>query len=102
MNVRSTLVIVPFLMLAPALALANSIDLTPSHDNTLFEIPDGSLSNGAGEQLYVGLSHLAPGFALRRALVQFDLSAIPGGSTITNDNGGVIYSDSGNAISVYG
>src|SRR5262245_41375155 len=84
MNVRSTLVIVPFLMLAPALALANSVDLTPIHDNTMFESPDGALSDGAGTQIYVGLSHLSPGFALRRALLQFDLSSIPGGSTITN------------------
>jgi len=84
MNVRSSLFAVPFLLLAPAFALAASVDLNPVRDNTLFEIPDGTLSNGAGQQLYVGLTHLSPGFALRRGLIQFDLSSIPGGSTITN------------------
>ncbi|MFO1076475.1 MAG: DNRLRE domain-containing protein [Planctomycetota bacterium] len=43
-------------------------------DNTLYESITGSLSNGAGPGLYVGVTG-QPG--VRRALVRFDLSSLP-------------------------
>lgn len=53
------------------------IRLTPSADTTLFE--EGDLSNGGGQRLFTGRINTGP---LRRALVQFDLSSLPPGSTI--------------------
>jgi hypothetical protein len=54
--------------------------LTPELDNTLYQTNDGSLSNGAGERLFAGVT--AAGFS-RRALLRFDLSAVPEGARIT-------------------
>jgi hypothetical protein len=57
-----------------------TIVLTPSKDNTLYE-GNGTVSNGAGVHLFAGAT--AAG-ALRRALLAFDVaSQIPPGSTIT-------------------
>jgi hypothetical protein len=65
---------------APA-AHAAERSIPAAADNTLFESAGGSLSNGAGPNLYAGLS----GAGLRRALVRFDLSpAVPVGSTINS------------------
>jgi hypothetical protein len=65
----------------PATALANTVVLTADRDNTLFETPTGSLSNGAGSYLFSGATSRA---ARRRALLHFDLSGLPQGSTVTN------------------
>ena len=56
--------------------LAQSIEVvvSASKDNTLFESPDGSLSNGSGSYLFTGTT--AQG-NIRRALIVFDVSAIP-------------------------
>lgn len=60
------------------------VELAPDRDNTLFETPEGAdeLSNGAGDFLFAGRAGLDAGFRLRRALLHFDLSAIPAGATI--------------------
>lgn len=55
---------------------------TPSKDNTLYEDPAGGASNGAGPSLYAGLTD-RPSNPLRRALLAFDLTSIPVGSTVT-------------------
>jgi len=52
----------------------------PDRDNTLYETTDGSLSNGAGERLFAGVT--ASGF-LRRTLLRFDVSGIPAGARVT-------------------
>jgi hypothetical protein len=75
--------IAAFLLLASATtALADTAVLSPVRDNTLYEDPDGALSNGAGDHLFIGTTLEGK---VRRALLVFDLSAeIPPGSTITS------------------
>ncbi|MBM4108311.1 MAG: DNRLRE domain-containing protein [Phycisphaerae bacterium] len=55
------------------------IDLPAAADNTLYYEPTGSISNGRGTHMFSGKTD--NGFA-RRAVVRFDLSIIPQGSTI--------------------
>ena len=53
----------------------------PSKDNTLIEDGSGALSNGAGEQIYVGKTGQSAG-SIRRAVLAFDVSGVPLGATI--------------------
>jgi len=62
---------------------AEIVTLAPSQDNTLFQNSAGFLSNGSGEYMFVGRTAARGGSALRRGLIQFDLSVIPAGSMIT-------------------
>ena len=55
--------------------------LMPVADNTLYESATGDLSNGAGMHLYVGRTNQVSA-SVRRAVLKFDLSSIPAGSTI--------------------
>lgn len=64
---------------AAAGAGTHTITLIPRQDNTLYESDLGTISNGAGEFLFAG--HTQKGEA-RRALLAFDLSGIPVGSTV--------------------
>jgi hypothetical protein len=61
-----------------------SVTLDPDRDNTLYEDPNGALSNGAGEFIFAGRTSLTAQGAIRRALLHFDVtgSAIPAGSTV--------------------
>jgi hypothetical protein len=62
-------------------AAPQTVALTPSKDNTLYESSNGGLSNGAGIHLFIGLTGTG---AVRRALLAFDIaSQIPPGSRIT-------------------
>lgn len=78
-------IVAPLLLLtlvwiaAPEAQAQTEIILTPVKDNTLYEDAAGSLSNGAGDRMFTGVT-LQPG--LRRALVVFDLSVIPAGQVI--------------------
>ncbi len=78
--------VVAALVLATAsLSPAATVTVTPSRDNTLYETSDGSLSNGAGQNLFAGRTAQDPGQSIRRGLIRFDVaSAIPLGSKITN------------------
>ena len=59
-------------------AIGDEVSLTPVKDNTLFESVDGSLSSGAGDFLFVGLSGAqVPPAIQHRAVLAFDLSSIP-------------------------
>jgi hypothetical protein len=59
------------------------ITLTPSKDNTLYESSDGSLSDGAGEYIFVGRVGSSGNGAIRRTLIRFDISgSVPSGATI--------------------
>jgi hypothetical protein len=61
---------------------AETVMIEATQDNTLYENPQGELSNGAGDYMFVGRTQ---GGAIRRALIAFkDLSAIPAGATITS------------------
>src|SRR5438105_2666270 len=64
-------------------ATPTTISLTPSADDTLFQDPNGQLSDGAGQHFYVGTTIQNANF-LRRGALKFDLSAIPAGSTVTS------------------
>jgi spore coat protein A len=66
------------MLTAPARAV-ETVVLTPAADNTLYE-GDG-ISNGSGEGIFSG-RNAQPLDSRRRALVRFDLSTIPPGSTI--------------------
>ena len=67
------------LLLLPLPAVAVEGTLTADKDNSLYEHPDGSQSNGSGDYLFVGRSN---GLS-QRALVFFDIAgSIPDGSTI--------------------
>lgn len=71
------------LVLAAALpASADTVVLSASRDNTLFEDVDGELSNGVGEHLYAGRTL---GSVLRRAVIAFDVAAaLPADATVTS------------------
>lgn len=69
-------------------AAGMTLELEPAQDNSLYETaPDGSeqvneRSNGAGFFLFAGRTGFDAGFKRRRALLRFDLSALPPGSEI--------------------
>ncbi|HYM79902.1 MAG TPA: DNRLRE domain-containing protein [Candidatus Limnocylindria bacterium] len=84
MTRRLLLLVTALTALAAGLATADVVDLAPSKDNTLYQHPDGNLSNGAGEVMFAGRNNTVPGENLRRALIAFDLSSIPSGSIVTN------------------
>jgi hypothetical protein len=58
-----------------------TLTLSPNKDNTLFEDPGGTISNGAGPHLYVGMTGMGQ---LRRGAIAFDLSTIPSDATISS------------------
>jgi hypothetical protein len=60
---------------------ADEVTIGASRDNTLYQDDLGAISNGAGSYLFVGVSALG---ITRRAVVAFDLFAIPAGSTVTS------------------
>lgn len=62
-------------------AMADVVNIDPQRDNTLFEIDDGSLSNGIGSGLFSGATSSGD---LRRALISFDIAGnVPAGATVT-------------------
>ncbi|NOS99538.1 MAG: DNRLRE domain-containing protein [Phycisphaerales bacterium] len=64
-------------------ATAETVVLEPVKDNTLFEDPAGSLSNGLGVHLFVGRVGSGGGGLVRRSVVAFDVaSRVPAGATI--------------------
>ena len=65
--------------LAASPAPADVIDIPTDKDNTLYQHPLDELSNGSGEYMFAGVTAV---FEPRRALIHFDLGAIPRGSTI--------------------
>lgn len=70
--------------LSGADARADSVTLNPVADNTLIEDPGGAYSAGASYNVFSGRVGSNGSGTLRRALVRFDCSAIPPGSTITS------------------
>ncbi|MGQ0721877.1 MAG: DNRLRE domain-containing protein [Candidatus Eiseniibacteriota bacterium] len=51
-------------------------------DNTIYNHPTVDLSNGGGNFLHVGVTPGGAAGMVRRALIRFDLSLIPAGSTV--------------------
>ena len=66
-------------VLAALPSIAEELALPCSRDNTLFEDREGNVSNGRGQHLFVGKTLRGP---IRRALLAFDLDAVPAGATI--------------------
>jgi hypothetical protein len=62
-------------------AQTTTLQFSARADNTLYQDPNGLLSNGMGQYLFAGQT--ATG-AIRRALIAFDTSAIPPGSRVTD------------------
>lgn len=61
-------------------AIADTVTLIPSKDNTLYESSTGALSNGAGQHLFAGRTATGN---IRRGLLAFDIDgSIPSGATI--------------------
>ena len=61
---------------------AETATFEPARDNTLYETTDGSLSNGAGDWVFVGQTAASEA---RRAVLAFDVAGqIPAGSTINS------------------
>ena len=89
-------ILVSVVVLLAALLLVNPVFagnwpqlvLIADLDNTLYQTEmdagevQNEFSNGAGSFLFAGRTNLDAGFRLRRALLRFDLSAIPPGSEI--------------------
>lgn len=73
-----------FCILTTQLARGVTVNLSPSQDATLYEDPLGQIANGAGSELFAGRVNTTSAGKLRRALVQFNLSGIPSGSTVTS------------------
>jgi hypothetical protein len=67
--------IVLLLVLAPALATAESVFIEAALDATLIEDPDGDLANGAGPVFFVGRTNQAQN-SVRRSLIYFDVAAV--------------------------
>ena len=65
-----------------ALLSALTVQLTADHDNTIYDVLPGNVSNGAGDYIVVGGSTGTA--ATRRGLVSFDVASagIPAGATI--------------------
>ncbi len=74
------LAVIGALAAASGPASSETILAFAAKDNTLYEDSFGLLSNGAGEHFFVGVNNMN---AIRRGLIEFDLGAIPPGSTIT-------------------
>jgi hypothetical protein len=65
---------------AARLAAQTTVSVPCNLDNTLYEDPTGSLSNGAGTSLFVGRPN---GGTIRRALLRFDIAGtIPAGAHV--------------------
>ncbi len=61
-------------------ARADTVSILPDRDNTLYEDPGGSLSNGSGQYLFAGLTMFN---VRRRALLRFDVAGVvPAGAII--------------------
>ncbi|MGB0715903.1 MAG: DNRLRE domain-containing protein [Phycisphaerae bacterium] len=82
-NVRSTAILGPFIatiLTGVSVSGASPVSLSPAADNTLYTTPNGKLSNGAGQHLFVGNNS---GVNTRRAVIRFDLEGIvPAGSIV--------------------
>lgn len=71
------------LIVAAQAACAATITITAAADATLFEDATGQLANGSGTNLFAGRTTNNNAQLLRRALVRFDLSALPPGAVVT-------------------
>ncbi len=81
MPLRRAAALVMLALLAAEPSHAASVILVPQADNTLYEDPLGTISNGAGVHIFAGVIQAGQ---RRRALIRFDTSSIPAGSIISD------------------
>lgn len=68
----------------PSIVAADTVFISPSKDNTLYNNTLFPLSNALGFHFFAGQT-LSPSFSLRRGLIAFDIaSAIPAGAKISS------------------
>jgi len=67
-----------------SLTSAQTFELEPIKDNTLYETVNGNLSNGQGNSLFIGRTGNSAGNALRRAVLAFNLNGIPNTADISS------------------
>jgi hypothetical protein len=78
-NVLFYLILVTNIVALPAIGQSLILTIEPSHDNTIFS--ENTLeSNGSGSHIFSG--KIQNGGALRRALIKFDLAALPSDAQI--------------------
>lgn len=83
MRLVFTLLMLGVLFLLPQTLHSQSVTITPSADNTLYEQSTGSLSNGAGQYLFAGRTAQGAN-SIRRIVLRFDVAGnVPAGATIT-------------------
>lgn len=84
MRGRVAPVLICWLMLpaVDSIAWAETMQFTPDRDNTLYEDIDGDISNGAGDFIFMGRTGPDGDSELRRAVIHFDVSAIPANAII--------------------
>lgn len=80
MSLNGTVAAVAAACVVVSSACGQSVQLTTNRDNTLYQNFDVALSNGSGTGMFVGVPNNG---SIYRALMSFDLSSIPAGSTIT-------------------
>ncbi len=81
---RVGLILMSLLVAAVACAQATAqttVTLTAAKDNTLYEDPEGDVSNGLGPDIFAGTNQVP---TIRRAVVKFNLNTIPPGSVINS------------------
>jgi hypothetical protein len=68
-----------------SIAVAETVTLEPSKDNTLYQNEAGALSNGSGLHFFAGRVSFRENGLIRRALIAFDVAGgVPAGATITS------------------
>jgi hypothetical protein len=83
-NPRRTCALAAASLLMCATAMADTLTLNPVADNTLIQDAAGALSAGASYNVYSGRVGSNGSGTFRRALIRFDVSAIPPGSIVTS------------------
>lgn len=82
-RVELLVVVTAGILAACVTAHADTVTLGALKDNTLYESPEGALSNGAGQYFFAGETGNTTGGKHRRGLVAFDVGGIPATATIT-------------------
>ncbi len=73
-----------FTCLTSSAVIAETLELAPVKDNTLFEDSEGRFSNGGGKHLFMGRVGPDGDELLRRAVLAFDLSGIPSNAVVNS------------------
>ncbi len=67
-------------ILAASASAQTTVSITAARDNTLYEDPQGDVSNGQGPDIFAGTNQVP---TIRRAVLKFNLNTVPPGSVVT-------------------